>query len=244
MERTYTLLGWGRDYNPQNWFYNPAYIVNRLYYILGGTVEYKKSLPLKPGRLYLFRGDPEFAVSQSEEDPVDHIFFDFLTDRPLLDTDYLEVDPEECAGLGHLICTLLEEKISPEITPEKETGKLYLGLFLHILENRLLHEVQYSEITTSVLKLFHDRELKELSVSGIAKELSLNEDYIIRCFKKEMGITPHRYLAIMKKEQAISYLRQRMSCTEIAERLGFESVSSFSYFFKHETGIGPGKIFK
>lgn len=236
MDHSYTLLGWGRDVNPQNWFYNPAYIVNRAYLIMGGTVLYQNSIPLEVGKLYLFRANPEFRVSQSPEDPVDHIFFDFLTDRPLLETDYIEIDPQSDERLRHVTDALKAEPMDLAAPQNPEVGRLFLGLLLHILEEKLLQSVEYSPVTTAALRMLHSRNIGELTVAGMAAELCLNEDYIIRCFKREVGVTPHRYLAMMKKDQAISYLRQDMNGSEIAERLGFGSLSAFSYFFKHETG--------
>lgn len=62
-----------------------------------------------------------------------------------------------------------------------------------------------------------------------------NVNHIIRCFKKDLGITPHKYIAMMKVNLAIAYMREGKSRTEIADQLGFESLSAFSHFFHHET---------
>ena len=51
--------------------------------------------------------------------------------------------------------------------------------------------------------------------------------HIIRCFKKDLGITPHKYIATMKVNLAIAYMREGKSRTEIADRLGFESLFCF-----------------
>lgn len=96
-------------------------------------------------------------------------------------------------------------------------------------------EVFYSEVTSTVLKTLHNQSIGELSINQIAMEMNRNVNHIIRCFKREIGITPHKYISMMKTDLAISYIRQGLSCTEIAESLGFGSLSAFSYFFKKET---------
>lgn len=89
MKKEYSLAYYGRIYNPPNWFYNPAYVINRIYYIVSGTAYYMDNIPLKPGYLYIFNASPEFRVSQSEDDPVDHVYFDFFTYRELISSDYM-----------------------------------------------------------------------------------------------------------------------------------------------------------
>ena len=78
MEREYSIIACGRSYNPPDWYYNPKNLVNRIYYICGGTAYYRGDVRLKPGHLYIFRGSPYFQVGQDENDPVDHVFFDFI----------------------------------------------------------------------------------------------------------------------------------------------------------------------
>ena len=86
-----------------------------------------------------------------------------------------------------------------------------------------------------MLQMIHTAPVNELSVNRIAMDMNRNVNHIIRCFKKELGITPHRYIARLKLNLAIGYMRQGLSRTEIAEKLGFGSLSSFSYFLRQES---------
>lgn len=232
MENEYSILSYGRIYNPRNWFYNPAYLVNRIYYIIRGTAYYREQIPLKPGYLYIFRASPYFQVCQKENDPVDHAYIDFVTYRRLLETDYIEIDPGSSPKLFNLLNAMKEDFCE---TLSFKTAGAYLEILIHYLKEYLASDVTYSETTSAVLRLFHSRPVVELSVSQIAAELNKDASYIIRCFKSETGMTPHKYLAQLKTDLAISYARQGMNSTEIAEKLGFSSLSAFSYFFKSET---------
>ncbi len=102
--------------------------------------------------------------------------------------------------------------------------------------NTLFSVIAYGRsYNPDALRTIHPLPAGELSVNRVAEELHHNVNHIIRCFKREVGITPHQYIAVLKLNLAIAYMRQGISHTEIAERLGFRSLSSFSYFFHQET---------
>jgi len=96
MESSIVLKSYGRLYNPTgNWGYYPHYLANRFYYICSGTVHFKDKLQLKPGFIYLFKSDSEFKVSQSDSDPIDHVYFDFISSGQMIDKEYVEIDPDK-----------------------------------------------------------------------------------------------------------------------------------------------------
>lgn len=114
----YILLSYGRVYNPYQWFYNPSYVVNRVYYIVSGTAFYKNDTALKPGHLYVFNAFPDFRVKQSDEDPVDHVFFDFQTYGKLVKEDFLEVKVDEYPRLKHIVNAASEDFFINHVIPE------------------------------------------------------------------------------------------------------------------------------
>ncbi|MBE5938280.1 MAG: helix-turn-helix transcriptional regulator [Lachnospiraceae bacterium] len=234
MVKNYILLNYGRVYNPYQWFYNPSYVVNRIYYIVSGTACYKDKTILKPGNVYVFNAIPDFRVSQSEEDPVDHIFFDFQTYGKLVDGELLEIGVDTSQRLKHIIeaiaCDFKNETCGPEI------AKNYLEIIMYYLQDRLIADNNYSEVTTNALKIIHNTPIETLSVNTLAEGVNRNVNHIIRCFKKDIGMTPHKYIAILKTNLAISYIGHGDNASEVAYRLGFGSLSSFSYFFKQATG--------
>lgn len=233
MEYEYSIIACGRSYNPPNWYYNPANLVNRIYYICGGSAFYRNEVLLKPGYLYIFRASPYFQVKQSPNDPVDHVYFDFITYRRLIKEEYIEINVEEYPKLKALLNIIKEDfKKPPYPSP---IAKPFMDIIIYYLQDYLFSDVMYSHITSSVLKYIHTQAFTDLSVTHIATSLNMNVNHIIRCFKKELGITPHKYIATLKAELAISYVRQGISSVEIAEKLGFNSVSALSSFFKKET---------
>lgn len=83
---------------------------------------------------------------------------------------------------------------------------------------------------------FHD----PLSRGDIANNLSVNEQYLSRCFNKEIGIGPMAYLSRYRIQQAKHLLEMgSMSVTLVALEVGFSSQSYFSRIFQQETGVTP-----
>ena len=77
-------------------------------------------------------------------------------------------------------------------------------------------------------------------IPEIAAHVHLSEAYFKSKFKRELGVTPRRYLIdkIMEKAKRDLSSTDR-SVTEIAFDYGFSSSSYFSSVFRQETGLTP-----
>lgn len=234
MNGSYLIQSYGRAYNPVDWYYNPNYLVGRLYYIVGGTAYYKNDTLLKKGCLYVFGMDNEFRVSQDPADPIDHIFFDFVSFHSYLRAPFREIDLSKNDKLRHLVLALTEE-FSDSACP-RNVANAYFELIIRELKKVLNSDEHFSPLTEKVLRIIHSYPLGSLSVQGIAHELNVNENHMIRCFRKEMNVTPHSYIGYLKAEEAVKQIKQGKKMQEIADLLGYSSVSSLSYSFKSVTG--------
>jgi signal transduction histidine kinase/DNA-binding LacI/PurR family transcriptional regulator/DNA-binding response OmpR family regulator len=86
----------------------------------------------------------------------------------------------------------------------------------------------------------HEHFRGPISRVDIANHLSVNEQYLSRCFNKEIGIGPMAYLGRYRILQAKRLLEiGTMSITQVALEVGFSSQSYFSRIFQQETGITP-----
>ena len=84
---------------------------------------------------------------------------------------------------------------------------------------------------------------KKLSRGDIAKHLGVNESYLSRIFKQEMGISLWNYLNIFRLSLASKTLEESLAgIKEVALMYGFESDSYFIKAFKKEFGVSPGKF--
>lgn len=86
---------------------------------------------------------------------------------------------------------------------------------------------------------FMKKHLSEpLQMSAIAKSLNMSESSFSHAFKKEMGITPQKYMHQLKLDRAVELLSEQ-SVTETALELGYENPSHFIKLFKTAFGVTP-----
>jgi two-component system response regulator YesN len=83
---------------------------------------------------------------------------------------------------------------------------------------------------------------KPLTVHGIAESLGYSIYHISHIFKEKTDITLQDYIASKKIEKAREMmLRGRLTLTEIADKLGYMSIQSFSRSFKKKEGVSPSE---
>ena len=81
---------------------------------------------------------------------------------------------------------------------------------------------------------------RPISIPELAKLCYISESQLRRLFKKELGMTPVEYKNTLLVRSARELLGAGDgTVSEIAAVLGFESIYSFSHFFKRETGLAP-----
>jgi YesN/AraC family two-component response regulator len=86
----------------------------------------------------------------------------------------------------------------------------------------------------------HEHYKDPISRPEIARSLSINEQYLSRCFNKIIGIGPIAYLSRHRILQAKKLLdRKNLSITQVALEVGLSSQSYFSRIFQQEVGVTP-----
>lgn len=240
MENPFTMQMCGRIYNPVVWTRYQFYLTNRIHYIISGTVYYQEKRKLKPGYLYIFPADPGFNVTQDPSDPVDHIYFDFLSYEKLFIKDFVEIDVSSVPGIKPLLdsagITLIDRESRFHL------GPVYFELLVSLLHDYMPFHQYHSPVTQAAIRCIHAGPVSELSVKGIAGRINVNEDHLIRCFRKDTGFTPHRYISLYKIDIATSMISRGAGMKEIADAIGFSSISAFSTFYKNERHIAPSGV--
>ncbi|SEN16592.1 AraC family transcriptional regulator [Paenibacillus sp. OV219] len=103
------------------------------------------------------------------------------------------------------------------------------------------------KLNAAEVKLAHGIQQKLLeavytsaTINEIAQQYFISRSHCNEVFKKVYGIAPKHYLSIMKQRAAEELLlHSGASAGEIAEKLGFTSLSSFSRQFRRWTTISP-----
>jgi transcriptional regulator GlxA family with amidase domain len=84
---------------------------------------------------------------------------------------------------------------------------------------------------------------EEWPVSRLAKISGTSEAYFTRSFRDAFGIPPHRYLLTRRVERAAALLRDTdLPVTEIALRIGWNSLGTVGRTFRDVTGESPGEL--
>lgn len=82
----------------------------------------------------------------------------------------------------------------------------------------------------------------DLRRTDIAKEVNLNEDYLSRIFKKQMGVSLKEYILQEKMYLARNLLKNtKFSISVISERVGFDNFAHFSKSYKKLMGKTPAE---
>ena len=81
---------------------------------------------------------------------------------------------------------------------------------------------------------------QKLTLSEIAEQAGFSPEYFSRIFSRETGVTFVTYLNNMRMKKAVSLLETtNLKVYEIAEKVGFSSLSYFSTAFKKKFGQNP-----
>ena len=79
-----------------------------------------------------------------------------------------------------------------------------------------------------------------ITVSEVARNVGVSLSYLSRIYKEQTGKNLIQSINEKKLEKAQEYLQQTdLKIYEIADALGFENATYFSYFFKKHTGVSP-----
>lgn len=98
---------------------------------------------------------------------------------------------------------------------------------------------------TRVLDLVECRFADAIGLDELAAEACLSPFYFSRLFQKATGLSPHRYVAERRVQEAKRKLADgRLSLVEIALEMGFGSQGNFNRIFRKHTGQTPGEYRK
>ncbi len=138
------------------------------------------------------------------------------------------------------------EIVASLINKIKEEGKIkevYKVTLKAEKESQTLDSLGYKEQIDQLIGSHMASE--DLSLSWLAEELALNDNYLSTLFKKLYGIPFSDYVVNMRLEKSkILLLTTNLKNYEIAERIGIGDPNYFSTLFKKKYGSSPGKYRK
>lgn len=92
------------------------------------------------------------------------------------------------------------------------------------------------------LRRMHEHPESPWSIEQLAREAAMSRSAFFDRFSRAVGVTPMDYLQTWRMALAKQLLRQReLAIADIAERVGYSSVSAFGVAFTRHVGMPPGR---
>lgn len=224
-----------------------------IHYITKGKGEYfvsGKTYKLKQGDGFLILPLESTSYCADSEDPWEYYWVGFNGSeaKKLL----------ELSGLGndnfifsYTKDNRLEKHLSDLYYSSKEyssrefamIGYLYLFFSCIITENQIKRPIE--EYLKRAVQYIEENYSYHVTVEDIAHYVGVERSYLYRIFINEFGSSVHDYIVNYKLSKAKEMLSAgKLSITEIAYSLSFQSSSHFSKIFKSIVGISPSKYRK
>ena len=195
------------------------------------------NIPITVGELYWFQLD----VS----DPKNFLFLnetaasDMIAKLQAIPHHVVNADAEEIHPLLKHAFDLARNEEDPVYIAS------YLQLFLqHIIASSHKEHFLLSPDIGRTLNYILDNITEALPLEELAFLANLSCSQYKQKFKKQLGISPRRYINQQKIEQAKIFLMEGMTVTDIAMLLGFTTSGYFSTVFKKYTLYTPMEYVK
>ena len=96
-----------------------------------------------------------------------------------------------------------------------------------------------SELICNIIEYIHNNLNKEITIDELSIIFYYNKTYIMKKFKKDLGISIHNYINTLRIYNSLSYFKDDVYFLSIAFRNGFNSLEYFSETFKKIVGVSP-----
>lgn len=140
---------------------------------------------------------------------------------------------------GQLLYQLVEGN-AKGLLSSYENSALGYSLLCALAQAQPGEEKPVSSLVAAAVALMHSHYGDVYGVEEVAEELMVSKCHLIRCFTKEVGISPGRYLTTVRLDAACRLLLQPEITLEMVAGLsGFSGANYLCRVFKKEYGQTP-----
>ena len=241
------LYATGECIAPKDWNTSARPRPYRLYYVIDGEASYTvggEKTRLLPGHFYLFPSSMPFNASQNIDNRLNHLYYDFM-----MTPSVVSAEPLCCSLDAHPLFRPLLDIMRRSVKEYRYEGKAelygtvvsmlsaFLSLFLEIAKPKKNMD---ADIATA-LEYIEENYAADISVGDLASVTFLDEDYFIKKFKKNLGITPYQYIKNLRMAVVKELRHVGETLSHAAASAGFKYVSSYCRAKRKKDGGADAK---
>ncbi len=87
----------------------------------------------------------------------------------------------------------------------------------------------------------HDNIEEEITIDDLSRVASISKYHLIRLFRRQFGLTPHKYILNHRINKVRNALKAGVCATDVAHEFGFFDTSHLNRHFKQVYGVTPGQ---
>ena len=157
-----------------------------------------------------------------------------------------------CGVAQNRFYTLVKDILDhPEMKPSNDLRHLarlleFLSLAVSTHEKKagvIRHEADYNaDVYVDKAESYIRFNFANVKISDVAKNIGINRSYLTKIFKVKKGISPQEYLMQTRLNYACVLLTDSdAKIQDIARRVGYDNLLTFSKIFKSKFGVSPRK---
>ena len=101
-----------------------------------------------------------------------------------------------------------------------------------------------NDLVCDFIEYINNNINKDITIDELANRFYFNRTYIMKRFKKEIGVKIHDYINITRITNSLEYFQYNNYILSIALKNGFTSIEYYSEIFKKVIGVNPLKYKK
>ena len=232
---------------------HPSYMITILFSI--DDLDIKPGIEIKRNHYFSTILSPDIPHNDFSEES--NYYYCILIDREYFDKQYQLYTDEKpyfewkqfsiCSDILKTLNTFAFEYTknmqNADITLDAQATVITHWIIRSILgENQDMRSISSNYAVARAQHYVEQRFNENISVSQLAELGHMSISNFNRIFKKELNLTPIKYLIEIRIEKSKTLLRRKeIPITEVAARCGFGSSAHFATNFKHLTNVTPSE---
>lgn len=186
--------------------------------------------------------DPLTAIMEANKGVADQLFANSSSQN------VSEITLENSQRIASLIEEVIRKTTTPEETTKQplifelyNTNPLIQEMCSGVIDPKKISQTDKDWLIELENAVFNEVQLSQLTLFGLAFDVSVSERQLHRNIKKFLSLTPNKYIRILKLHKAKQLLDKYMyrTISEVAYAVGFSDVHYFTKLFYKQYGTTP-----